>query len=176
MADQPWPFRPWPVTVTGHGLFGHGGSAEREGVGGDARREAQLEQAVADSRAGQERVEPVAADGDVPDGPAVDANVDPAAPAEDEVDVPRLEAQAQAGADPGDDPLRADAPDAGVRQLVLAEPAREAVRRLLAADDRRAGVAGQPFVAEVRLRRERPDRRLVRDRRRGWEPPPGVAQ
>src|SRR5438093_7811258 len=91
--------------------------AEGERVGLEARRESELEQVLARTRRVDERVEPVAAHLHGGGGLAVHEHVNVPGSAQHEVDVPRLVAQAQARVPASDDPLRLDAPAAGVGEL-----------------------------------------------------------
>ena len=103
---------------------------------------------------GANGVQPLRVDVDRAGRLAVDQGVDGAVAAEHDVDVLRLETQPQARVRAGDDPLGADAPVAVVRERVLRDRRREAVRA-----DRLFGtgfvpdVVRQPRVAEVALRR-----------------------
>ena len=139
--------------------------AEREGVGADAWRQPELEQAFVRVAAAEQRIQPVAVHLHAPHRAFRPRARRPSPwPVSTRWVSESDEVHAQPRVAPGEDLLGPDAPLTAVCVSVERERRREDVARQLPLLDRRPGVvSGEPPPAEVRLGRLRLRRRQIRD-------------
>src|SRR5438093_1101360 len=128
--------------------------AEREGIGLDSGREAELELPILDLRIRDGRVEPVLGHAEASSRLSVEEDPHRPMSAEDDVHLARVEVEMDRCVSDRDDLLTLDASHSAVRVLVLGEPRGRKIERRVALLDSLAAIAHkvEPFVAEVGLR------------------------